>query len=317
MAQTTDQNVKYCGRCGQMLIYLRRAFRLCVTQSDWKVLPMSALIAGLVTYVIGGTIFVNQERTLLGAFALACVGIWNGCFNSIQSVCRERAILKREHRAGMHISSYIIAQMIYQATLCLAQSIIMTLIFYFSKVHFPAGGTITPWFAVDFTITLFLITFAADMLALLVSCFVHSPTTAMTIMPFLLIFELVFSGGVIPVSGKGAIISEYTIANWSLTAITAQGHYNELPLVSAWKQLKTFEDVEAEGGYPVKEVINYMEENDKVEPFQLYCGQKNAKEKYACTQENILTCWLVLLLKALLYVALAGGCLELIDRDKR
>ena len=50
-----------------------------------------------------------MEGNLKGAFALTCVAIWNGCFNSIQSVCRERPIIKREHRSGMHISSYAVS----------------------------------------------------------------------------------------------------------------------------------------------------------------------------------------------------------------
>ena len=47
-----------------------------------------------------------MEGTLMGAFAIACVCIWTGSFNSIQVICRERDVIKREHRAGMHISSY-------------------------------------------------------------------------------------------------------------------------------------------------------------------------------------------------------------------
>lgn len=31
-------------------------------------------------------------------------------------------MIKREHRSGMHISSYIVSHMLYQAFLCLAQT---------------------------------------------------------------------------------------------------------------------------------------------------------------------------------------------------
>ena len=33
-------------------------------------------------------------------------------------------MIKREHRSGMHISSYVFSHMLYQALLCLAQTVV-------------------------------------------------------------------------------------------------------------------------------------------------------------------------------------------------
>ena len=120
---------KHQGRISQLGIYLGKYLRMFVYQNDWKVIPMSAIIAGVVTVVVGSNMFVTQEGTLTGTFALACVCLWNGVFNSIQVVCRERAILKREHRAGLHVSSYLGAHMIYQFLLCLAQTGVTLFVF--------------------------------------------------------------------------------------------------------------------------------------------------------------------------------------------
>ena len=79
--------------------------RMFLYQSDWLVLPMSALIAGLVGMVIAGRFHVYMEGTAMSALAIACACLWNGCFNSIQVICRERGVIKREHRNGMHITS--------------------------------------------------------------------------------------------------------------------------------------------------------------------------------------------------------------------
>ena len=108
------RRIRHTGRLDQVFIYLGKQLRFFINQSDWKVLPMAAIIAGLVGMVIRRRFFVNMEGSLIGAFALTCVALWNGCFNSIQSVCRERPIVKREHRSGMHISAYVTAHMIYQ-----------------------------------------------------------------------------------------------------------------------------------------------------------------------------------------------------------
>ena len=118
MTERSAENLKYTGRIDQIRIYLKKFLRMFVYQSDWKVLPIGAVIAALVTFVVGANMFVTQEGTTTGTFALACVCIWNGFFNSIQVVCRERNIVKREHRSGMEVSSYIIAHMLYQLLLC-------------------------------------------------------------------------------------------------------------------------------------------------------------------------------------------------------
>ena len=95
-------SVRHLSRIGQIGIFFGKFVRMFVYQSDWKVLPMAALIAGLVGFALGGNFGVSMEGTLTGAFAIVCVCIWNGSFNSIQVICRERGIVKREHRAGMH-----------------------------------------------------------------------------------------------------------------------------------------------------------------------------------------------------------------------
>ena len=137
------RRIRHRGRGSQILIYLGKQFRFFINESDWKVLPMAAVIAGLVGMVIRRRFFINMEGSLIGAFALACMAIWNGCFNSIQAVCRERPIIKREHRSGMHISSYVAAHMIYQFFLCTAQTGLATYVLNMLGVRFPPQGFMT------------------------------------------------------------------------------------------------------------------------------------------------------------------------------
>ena len=237
--QTVNQKsrarlIRHNGRGSQVLIYLGKQFRFFVNQSDWKVLLMAGVIAALVAVVIRKRMFINMEGALIGGFALACVALWNGCFNSIQSVCRERAIVKREHRSGMHISSYVAAHMIYQFFLCTLQTALTMYVLQGVGVKFPAEGVITPWMIVDVGITMLLISYAADMMSLFLSSISHTTTSAMTLMPFVLIFQLVFSGGIIPLPAWSQPLSNFTISNYGVKALTSQGGYNELPMVAVW-----------------------------------------------------------------------------------
>ena len=218
------RRVHHAGRVDQVFIYLGKQFRFFINESDWKVLPMAAIIAALVGLVIRKRFWLNMEGDLIGSFALTCVAIWNGAFNSIQSICRERGIIKREHRSGMHISSYMAAHMIYQFLLCAAQTVLTMVVLRQLDVQIPrmSGGVITPYAIFDLGIVMFLITYASDMLSLFLSSIARTTTAAMTLMPFILIFQLVFSGGVIPLPEWSRSLSNFTISNYGIKAIASQ-----------------------------------------------------------------------------------------------
>ena len=256
------RRIRHTGRGSQVHIYLGKQFRFFINESDWKVLPMAAIIAGLVAMVIRKRFFVNMEGALIGGFALTCVAIWNGCFNSIQAVCRERAIIKREHRSGMHISSYMAAHMIYQFLLCAAQTALTMFVLRQLDVPIPKGagtGLITPWRICDIGISMFLISYAADMMSLFLSSISRTTTGAMTVMPFILIFQPVFSGGVIPLPEWCRPLSNYTISNYGVKAITAQGDYNTLPMTAVWTTLSGMRDSEIGGTFTVGELLDKLD----------------------------------------------------------
>ena len=234
--------IRHRQRGPQVWIYLGKLLRMFVYQTDWKVLPMSAMIAGLVGLVTRKTCYLNMEGTLMGAFAMTCVCIWNGCFNSIQVICRERDVIKREHRSGMHISSYVFSHMLYQALICLAQTGVTLYVTHLVGVQYPSTGLFTRWFMVDIGITMFLITFASDMLSLWISALARTTTTAMTIMPFVLIFQLVFSGGMLQLPPWSKPFTYFTISSPGLRAIASQADLNNLPFVTISTILDKVED---------------------------------------------------------------------------
>ncbi len=320
-----SSKLSYRGRLAQIRIYLGKMLRMFVYQNDWKVMPMAALIAGLVTVAVGANLFRTQEGTMQGCFALACVCVWNGFFNSIQVICRERPIVKREHRSGMHISSYIAAHMIYQMLLCIGQTAIIIGVCYVSDVRFPSEGLVTPWFLCDFALTLFLTTYAADMLSLLVSALVHSTTTAMTVMPFLLIFQLLFSGGLVQLGEQLAKLTDFTITKWGLKGMCALGDYNGRPMVGLWNMIWRFRGLEfvipSDTGndvvYPVALITDRIQNEGKLDAFLQKAGEYVQNPEYAHTAENLLNCWWHLFVMTAAAALIAMLLLEFVDRDRR
>lgn len=316
MTESSTGKLQYTGRFEQFVINLRRFLRMFVYQSDWKVLPIGAVIAALVTFVVGGNMFKTQEGTTMGTFALTCVCVWNGFFNSVQVVCRERDIVKKEHRAGMYISSYILAHMVYQLILCLLQTLITLLICSVAGVQFPAPGIITSKGIVDIGITILLVTYAADVMALMVSCIVKTTTAAMTVMPFLLIYQLIFSGSFFEL-GAVDFIKYTTISHWGTDCLCAIGRYNEQPMVTLWNTLVQFKDAEFMGEKPLLYALQYVEQNNMLNDFLLWSGQNRANPAYASTPENVLTAWGAVLLMVVIFAVIAIITLKRIDKDQR
>ena len=301
------------GRLAQIPIYLGKNFRMFIYQTDWKVLPMSALIAGLIASVVGENMFVTMEGQFQCSLALTCVCIWNGFFNSIQSVCRERPIIKREHRAGMHISSYIAAHLIYQMFLCAAQALITVSVCKTIGIKFPTEGFITKWFLLDIWITIFLITYASDITSLFISCVVHNTTTAMTVMPFMLIFQLVFSGGAFTLSGPAAWMTNLTISKYGLVALCAQGNYNSLKSVLLWNTIFRVRESSPE----LKEALRQIEKAGMLEDILARSGEAMQETAYEMTKSNIFGCWAHLIMFTVIFAVLSVIVLEFIDNDRR
>ena len=301
------------GRVLQVGIYLRKLLRMFVYQNEWKTFPMAALVAGTVALVIRGSMFVTMEGTIRGSFAIACVCLWNGCFNSIQVICRERDIIKREHRSGMHISSYIVSHMIYQAILCLLQTGLTLYIFRMMQMKIPTEGMFFPLMIMDLAVTIFLITYASDITSLFISCVVHNTTTAMTVMPFMLIFQLVFSGGAFTLSGPAAWMTNLTISKYGLVALCAQGNYNSLKSVLLWNTIFRVRESSPE----LKEALRQIEKAGMLEDILARSGEAMQETAYEMTKSNIFSCWAHLILFTVIFAVLCVIVLEFIDNDRR
>ena len=242
----------------QIGIYFGKFLRSFLYQNDWIKLFMSMLIAILVGFALSGDFRVTREGTLTGGFAVICVCLWNGMFNSIQVICRERDVVKREHRSGMKIYAYILSHFMYQLILCVAETFISVVAFYLVGFDFSGQGVITPWLILDVGLTLLFVTLAADMLSLFISSLVKSTTAAMTIMPFVLIFQLVFSGGLFPLPGSVRNLSVLTISGPGFNALNSEFNVNELPYKAVTDMMEMVDDVEFDVTLTGEEIIDML-----------------------------------------------------------
>ncbi len=215
----------------QIPVYLAKNYRLFMNQRDWKFILIAAVIGFLVCAVVGNDMFRTYEDTESGFFAIISAGIWIGIFNSIQTVCKEHETIASEYRAGLHISAYILAHIIFEFAVCFIQAALLTGI-CFLWVDFPAHHVLLGAALPEYFITLFLIVWASDIMGLMVSSVSSTPNVAMTAMPFLLILQLVMSGVLFRLSGWAKYIAYITCSKWGMSALGCIGNLNDpdLPL---------------------------------------------------------------------------------------
>ena len=215
----------------QTHIYFHKTRRIAKRERFWKFIAFSVIISFIVSGVVGSEMFKTYEGTKSGFFAITSAAIWIGIFNSIQVVCREHEIIHAECRSGMKISAYITANAIWQLILCLIQSLLLfgiSLIF----IDYNSEGVLFGFAAAEYFITIFLLTFGGDLMGLMISAIAGTPTTAMTIMPFVLIIQLIMGGVLFDLSGWSEIISYITFSKWGMSAFgsTADLNSSSLPL---------------------------------------------------------------------------------------
>lgn len=200
----------------QTSIYFKKISRIAIREKAWKFVIFAVIIAMLVASIVGDDMFTTYESTKSGFFTIASACIWIGIFNSIQSVCKEHEIIRSEYRQGMRFSSYIYANVGWQFVLCLLQSCV---IFGICRIFidFNTEGIITSAYA-EYFITIFLLTFGSSIMGIMLSSIAGNPTGAMTIMPFVLILQLIMSGVLFELEGISKKIAYITFSKWGMSA---------------------------------------------------------------------------------------------------
>lgn len=184
-------------------------------------------IALLLAVVADDKVFEIYESTKSILFALCCAGMWIGLFNSIQEICKERVILKREYMSNLRLWAYMLSKYMVQAVLGVIQALLITTVFALA-VGMPEKGLLFPDAFFDVFFTLWLTIMASMALGLVISAMVKTGDKAMTCAPFVLIIQLLFSGILFELKGAGETIAYVTVSKWSVESLGSIANLNEL-----------------------------------------------------------------------------------------
>lgn len=194
--------------------------------------PIMAML--IVIWIAGENIFVHYDGTKSGSFVVVSAAIWGGLFNSIQTIVKDRKNIKRIYMAGARLRCYTESRAIIQFVLCTVQSFILSLSYmgvhlvYDNKL--PKKGVIFSNPLIEFFVSTLLLMYAADMMGLMISCFVKKEETANVLAPYILIVQLIFSGILFEMEGAANYVSYVMISRWGMEALGSTAKLNDLQL---------------------------------------------------------------------------------------
>ena len=222
------------GRPSQLVTLLRR--HLDLMRADLRNLTMLALAGPLLGLLLWAVLVPGGLRPpgaprLLGpappdprtvAMFLAVSATWLGAANAIREIVKERQILRREHRAGMSLGVYVASKFIALGAVTVSQAVFLTIVAS-SRQGPPAAGAVLGSGTAEIVLAAALAAVAAVGLGLLLSALVGSPEKAMTILPFVLVTQLIFAGPWSAVSSTPGLreLRALTGAHWGGQAVQA------------------------------------------------------------------------------------------------
>lgn len=214
-------------------VFTAKYTRIFLRSNGWISLLSTAIITSLIVLVVGKSAFDTYSSTRSAAFALVCSCIWIGLFNSIQTVCSERATIKQEMHSGVHYTSFLVGHLVFEVFLCLIETALVVAILtglYGNSLAPDDQLTVTR--ILGLYLIFFLIIYSSDVLGLMISSLVKTPHQAMTIMPFVLIMQLIMSGFLFKLSGIANWLSYATLAKWGLKGTLLVWGVNEMPIIA-------------------------------------------------------------------------------------
>ena len=195
------------------------------------------LIALLLIIVANKKTFFVAGDTQNVLFCLSCAGIWIGLFNSIQEICKERPILKREYMGNLRLRYYVTSKFLVQSILGMLQALLLTGVFVLF-VGKPMEGILFSSPVPEMILSVFMTIETAMAMGFVISAMVKNTDRAMTTAPFVLIVQLLFSGILFELKGAGKYIAYITVSKWSMEALGSTAVLNDLP-VSLQKSFPT------------------------------------------------------------------------------
>jgi ABC-type multidrug transport system ATPase subunit len=171
---------------------------------------------GLLTAVVAARPFTWVTQGNAPGFVFACASVWFGMIGSVRELVKERNIWRREFLAGGSLPAYLGAKVTVLGAVAAVQSLTLTLVIGLT-LGLPGSSPLGNGF-LGFFISLWLANLCGMSVGLYVSAGASNADRAMSIVPYLLITQLVLCGVLFRL-GVLTFASWFMPARWAVSAI--------------------------------------------------------------------------------------------------
>ena len=150
-------------------------------------------------------------------FIMVCSAVWFGTINSAREIVKERAIYHRERAVGVRVLPYVLSKVVVLGGLCAIQSFLLLYIVTL-RTGLPTHGIMfnnVRGAFLELYVSLLLMSLVGLMIGLLISAVAPNTDRAISLVPIVLIPQIIFSNVVFSLNGTaGKIISFLMPARW-------------------------------------------------------------------------------------------------------
>jgi ABC-type multidrug transport system ATPase subunit len=201
-------------RARQLAILCRRYVELIVAdRKNLALLLLQAPVIGLLLVLVskpeGLTSSRVEAKKLI--FMLATTGVWFGVINAAREICKEANVLRREQLAGLRVGPYLGSKVIVLFVLVLVQSALLVGTVAI-RVKLPSAGVVT-WAPLELYVTIVLSGLGGIAVGLCVSAVASTPDKATSLIPIVLVPQVLFAGILFGLHG---------LARWLSYAVTSR-----------------------------------------------------------------------------------------------
>jgi len=217
----------------QLLTLTKRA--IAVFASDRVYLGLAIglpFLLGVIPRFIGGDFkdtrdpfSPNAEAPTIFLIMVLCA-CFMGMSNSVREIVKERAIYQRERAIGLSRGAYVGSKVLVLFLITVVQSIPFTVIALAGRQppsHLALGNTL-----LECMLAVFIVGFASGMVGLVISALVDNADKTMPLMVLITMVQLVFSAGIVPVTGKAGLeqVAYVSPARWGFAALASDADFN-------------------------------------------------------------------------------------------
>lgn len=166
-------------------------------------------------------------------FVVLVGATWLGANNSIREIARELPMLKRERSAGLSLSAYVASKFIVLSGLTIVQSVVLVALAT-ARQGGPGDPLVLGWAPLELMIVVSMAGVASMALGLFISAVAGSPERATSILPIVLILQLVLAAGVVlPEIVDKPVLRQLSLASsaqWGIAGSASSVDLNRLQL---------------------------------------------------------------------------------------